>query len=161
MDLCGDRMGSCSLGNLQGQNLGDRSPEVSSKQNTGNRTGQERGCQQGGIGGKASEPIPQASPRTLPYKAYLCPCPPGFSLLYPAASCLWAHTRTKSSGFPHPLPLGLLSVISWAPGSQEPILGGPALSSHLPMFLCFKRYISPSCSWREKHRLQRPSKWFL
>lgn len=99
LDLCGDRMGSCSLVSLQGQNLGDRSPEVSSKQNTGNRTGQERGCQQGGIAGKASEPIPQASPQTLPYKAYLCPCPPGFSLLYPAASCHWAHTRTNPLAF--------------------------------------------------------------
>lgn len=105
LDLCGDRIGSCGLVSLQGQNLGDRSPKMSCKQNMGNRTRQERGCQQGGIAGKASDPVPQASPQTLPYKAYPCPCPPGFSLPCPAASCLWAHAGPESSGFPLPLPL--------------------------------------------------------
>lgn len=42
--LCGDRRGSYGLVSLQGQNLGDRAPKVSCKQNVGNRTRQERGC---------------------------------------------------------------------------------------------------------------------
>lgn len=66
----------------------------------------------------------------------------------------WAKVHQLS----FPSPFMSLSVISRAPWHQEPILGGPA---HLPVFLCFKLYISPSCAWREKCRLQRPSKWFL
>lgn len=50
-------------------------------------------------------PMPQTpdlelSTWTPAYRAHLCPCPPGISLLCPAASCLWAHMGPKATGSP-------------------------------------------------------------